>query len=388
MILTIKKIESLKPKEKAYKVSDGGGLYLYVSTAGSKVWRTDYNIDGKYKTHTYAKYPDVGLMEARKLHAVFKDKPSSGRRAKQTFKEVAEGWFKIKLPSLKNPKHQIQTANTLERYAFPSIGDKPIDTITRQDLISIVKAMSDKGIADSAERVASRMRMIFDFAVDCGEIEHHPAAGLSRVIAPQKSVPMPSIHPTQAGELLFKIDQYGEPVTRLGLLLAARCFARDKELRALRVEHVKLDERVIVVPGELMKMGKPHVIPLSRQVVKLLTEHRATNFLLESPFKRERPISENTLLFALYRLGYRGEMTTHGFRSLASTVLNESGLFKDDAIERQLAHDETNKVRKAYNRAEYLEERVEMMQWYSDWLDQQLANYLKGSGKQSQLNFS
>jgi integrase len=386
MVLSVKGIEAAKPKDKPYKLSDRDGLYLYIAPTGRKSWRSNYIELGKQKTVNFGGYPEVGLSEAREKNRLRKLEAKqrknhiakTGRKIR-TFKEAGLDWLRVKLPTLKNPKHQIQMRNTIEVYVFPTIGEKPLDEITRSDLISIVRFMSDKGIADSAGRIAGRIRMILDYAIDCGDIESHPASGLSRVIAPRKKIAMASIKPSQAGKLLSDILSYPEKVTQLGLLLAAHCFPRDNELRSMRFSDIRWNEKLWVIPEEQMKMGKTHVVPLSQQVLKLLPEFGTSDFVLESPFKPGHSISENTLLFALYRLGYKGLMTTHGFRSLASTVLNESGLFPSDAIERQLAHSETDKVRQSYNSAEYLDQRKEMMQWYSNWLDTQLENFKNSS---------
>jgi integrase len=381
VVLSVKAIEAAKPRAKPYKLSDRDGLYLHIAPTGRKTWRANYVHSGKQKTSSFGAFPDVSLADAREKNRLrkleVKDQkvhPSSSKHVR-TFQETALEWLKIKVPSLKNPKHQAQLLSTLEMYVFQSVGSKRLDEITRTDLVAIVRAMSDKGIAETADRVAGRIRMVFDYAIDCGDIEKHPATGLSRVIAPRKVVPMPSIKPSQTGKLLFDILSYPERVTRLGLLLVARCVPRDNEIRSMKFSDIVWKDKLWVIPGEQMKMGIPHVVPLSKQVLELLPKAGTSDFVLESPLRPGHSISENTLLFALYRLGYKGQMTTHGFRSLFSTVLNESGLFPSDAIERQLAHEETNKVRGSYNHAEYLEQRKEMMQWYSDWLDTQLENF-------------
>ncbi len=220
--------------------------------------------------------------------------------------------------------------------------------------------------------------MVLNYAVDEGHSESHPATGLTRVINERKrKKPMASIDPVLAPQLMAAIDGYAEPVTRLGLLLMAHTFVRVGELRGMRWSELVKGDPVWVVPEERMKLRIPHVVPLSAESLRLLEALRlhtgTTEYVFESPLRPGHPISENTLLFALYRLGYRGQMTAHGFRSLASTVLNGSGLHSKDAIERQLAHKETDEVRGAYNRAEYLPERREIMRWWSEWLLAQRA---------------
>ena len=223
----------------------------------------------------------------------------------------------------------------------------------------------------------SSRNMVFDYAQDAGILDSHPASGLTRVLqSRQTKKPMASIAPAEAGELFRAIESYPEIITRLGLQLLAHTFVRPGELRGMRWNELVADDAVWIVPAERMKLRKPHVVPLSRQALAILAQLRDMtgdrDLVLDSPQRPGHPLSENTFLFALYRLGYRGRMTAHGFRSLASTVLNESG-FEPDVIERQLAHQESDAVRAAYNRAEYLPRRREMMQWWADWMEARSA---------------
>lgn len=367
-MLTQKKIEAAKPLGKLYKLADQDGLYLAVTPAGGKSWRYNHAQGGKQQTKTYGRWPAMSLADARAAHAAFQDAPDTA----PTFRAVAEDWLRIKLPTLSNPKHQHQTRETLERHVFPEIGDKPIDQIKRVKLVEVVKAVDALGITETAHRVAGRIGMVFAYAQDCGIIEANPATGLTRVLSPRKvKQHMPCIHPREAKQLMQDIDNYGEEVTRLGLKLLALTFARVGELRGMRWDEI--DGSFWVVPEYRMKMGKPHVVPLSSQALAVLDRLRQINgdseLVLDSPERQGHSLSENTFLFALYRLGYRGRMTAHGFRALASTVLNEQSQFSKDAIERQLAHKETDAVRAAYHRAEYLEERVKMMGWWGAWLE-------------------
>ena len=226
---------------------------------------------------------------------------------------------------------------------------------------------------ETAHRVAGRIAAVFDYAIDVGHIEAHPASGLVRVLQSRKvKKPMASIPPTETGALLRAIEGYDEPVTRLGLQLLAHTFVRVGELRYMRWSELREDGAVWVVPGERMKLRLPHVVPLSQQARAVLASLHVLSgdreFVLNSPVRPGHPISENAFLFALYRLGYRGRMTAHGFRVLASTVLNEQSGFAHDVIERQLAHKETDAVRAAYNRAEYLDTRRELMRWWGGGL--------------------
>ena len=375
MGLTAKAVEAARPQERAYKLADGAGLYLFVSPAGGKSWRANYQRAGKQATRTYGRWPDVSLADARRAHAAARDAAEAQAQAPRvpTFEEVARAWLKLKLPTLSNGKHQVQVVNTLERFVFPAVGPRPIDTLRRAELVAVVQAVQSGGKIETAHRVAGRITAVFDYAVDAGHLESHPAAGLVRVLQARKTKkPMASIAPAEAGALLRAIDDYDEPVTRLGLQLLAHTFVRVGELRGMRWDELREDGAVWVVPAERMKLRLPHVVPLSEQAQAVLASLRLLtgdgDLVLDSPLRPGHALSENTFLFALYRLGYRGRMTAHGFRSLASTVLNEQSGFAHDVIERQLAHKETDAVRAAYNRAEYLPQRRELMRWWGQWL--------------------
>ncbi|SEF29807.1 integrase arm-type DNA-binding domain-containing protein [Variovorax sp. NFACC27] len=373
MTLTVKAVDAARPREKAYKLADAHGLYLYVSPKGAKSWRANYTEAGKQKTRTYGLYPRVSLAEARKTHLAGREE-APARKLAPTFETVMRDWLKAKLPTLSNGKHQIQVANTLERYALPFLGKLSIDEIPRSELVKVVRAAQAGGKIETGHRVASRISAVFDYAQDTGLIEQHGAAGLTRVLVARKTKkPMSSIPPEEAGGLMRAIDGYDDSVTRLGLLLLAHTFVRVGELRGMLWGELKEGGAVWVVPETRMKMRMPHVVPLSRQAQSILAKLREMSgdgaLVLDSPIHPGHPLSENTFLFALYRLGYRGRMTAHGFRALASTVLNERSGFPHDVIERQLAHKETDAVRAAYNRAEYLTQRRELMQWWSNWLE-------------------
>ena len=374
MTLTVKAVEAAKPKDKPYKLTDGAGLYLNITPAGGKSWRSNYMVAAKQKTRTYGRWPELSLAEARKAHAAAREAPAAA--TVDTFETVAKDWLKAKLPGLSNAKHKIQVENTLERFAFPHFGKKPIDSIRRADLVNAVRAAQEGGRVETAHRVAGRITAVFDHAVDTGVIEHHGAAGLTRVlVARQVKKPMASIPPAAAPKLLVDVDGYPELITRLGLQLLAATFVRVRELTGMRWDELREEGAIWVIPETRMKSGLPHVVPLSTQCRAILARLKEMtgdgDLVLESPMRAGKPLSENTFLFALYRLGYRGTMTAHGFRALASTVMNESSGFPHDVIERQLAHKETDAVRAAYNRAQYLPRRRELMQWWSDWLDSQ-----------------
>ena len=290
-----------------------------------------------------------------------------------TFAESAERWLAQHLPELSHANSQRTVEQSIRDYVLPVIGRQRLDELRRGDLVDVVRRVAAAGKVETAHRLGQRIRAILDHAVDHGDIESHPGAGLSRVLPAVEKTPMVAVTPAELPALMNAIDSYLEPVTRLGLLLLAHTFTRTNELIGAQWAEIR-DPETWVIPEERMKRRIPHVVPLSRQVRAMLDELRAMTeeespFILASSQNPRCSISNNTLLFALYRLGYKGRMTGHGFRAVASTVLNESKLWGRDAIERQLAHRETDLVREAYHRAEYLEERRRMMQWWSDYLE-------------------
>ncbi len=294
-----------------------------------------------------------------------------------TFAAAAERWLELKLPSLDSGPNQRTVEQSIRTHAIPLLGHKKLTEITRANLVEVVRKIAADGKIETAQRVGQRLCKIFDLAVDSGDMESHPAAGLARVLPSRKRSRMPALKPSELPALLEAIHGYSEPVTRAGLLLLAHTFTRTTELIGARWEEIR-DPETWVVPEERMKRRLPHVVPLSPQVRSILEDVRAmgdgSRYFLASSVNPMSGLSSNTLLYALYRLGYRGRMSGHGFRAIASTVLNESKLFHPDAIERQLAHGETDAVRAAYHRAEYLEERRRMMNWWSQYLESLAAS--------------
>jgi integrase len=281
------------------------------------------------------------------------------------------------MPQLKNAKHKQQVQYRLDTFVSPYIGKRAIDSLKRADFVAIEQKIQQGGIIETAHRVAIHIRQVMDYAVDNGKIESHSANNLSRVLQTPIVKHMNCVPLDQAAQLFKDIQTIEEPMNRLGLMLVALTFVRSSELRFMKWNEIK-DKTFWVIPGERMKMKKPHVVPLSGYALQILKEIEIHNgeyeYVFNSPVKSNKPISENCLLDALYGLGYRHKMTVHGFRALASTVLNEQSPFAHDVIERQLAHQETDAVRAAYNRAEYLDERIKLMDWWADWIVSKLAS--------------
>lgn len=373
MALSARAIDTAKPREAAYKLADRDGLYLFVSPAGGKSWRANYREAGKQKTRTYGRWPGMTLAQAREAHAAARGGVAEPETAASpTFEETARKWLLVHLPGLSNPKHRHQVEETLSTYVYPAIGSRPLGEIKRAELVAAIQAAGLAGKVETAHRVAGRISAVFAYAQDAGIIESHPAANLARVLVPRKvQKPMASIPPDEAGALMRAIDTYPDTVTRLALELLSLTFVRVGELRGMQWDELREDGAVWLVPAQRMKAKLPHVVPLApraRAILAQLREMTDGTLVLDSPTNPGHPLSENTLLFALYRLGYRGRMTAHGFRALASTVLNERSGFPADVIERQLAHRETDAVRAAYHRAEYLPQRRELMVWWANWL--------------------
>jgi integrase len=389
MALTEMAVRNAKPREKAYKLADEKGLYLFIKPNGSKAWRLKYRFLGKEKTLSIGLYPDVSLSDARNARdnarkqladkidpglAKQVSKRSAKEAAENSFEAIAQEWY-AKYSSKWSPSHGERILRRLERDIFPGIGRRPISEITALELLTTLRRMENRGAIETAHRAHQNCGQVFRYAIATGRAERDPSSDLKGAIPPAKKKHHASITNTRAiGELLRAINGYqGHFVTQCALRLAPLVFVRPGELRHAEWSEFNLATAEWRIPAEKMKMRVPHIVPLSTQAITILRELRALTgngkYLFPSVRSAKRPMSENTVLGALRRLGYTGdEMTGHGFRSMASTLLNEQG-WNPDAIERQLAHGERNTVRAAYNYAEYLPERKKMMQHWADYLD-------------------
>ncbi len=385
MPLTNTVIKNAKPREKPYKLFDGGGLYIEIRPNGSKLWRLQYRYEGRQKLLSMGSYPTVTLKQARgkrddakKLLADGID-PSAARKAAKaaesdTFLAVAKEWY-ANQEKVWRPSYREKITRYIDKHLAPWLGSRPIAGIEPPELLEALRHIEGRGhheTAHTAHQVAGR---IFAYGIATGRCRRNPANDIRGALAPAKTKNFASIHdPKEIGALLRAIDGYsGDFVTRQALRLLPLVFVRPGELRNAVWDEIDLDEALWKIPAERMKMARPHLIPLSRQSVYILEEtHQLTStadYVFPSIRSRGRPISENTLNAALRRLGYtKDQMTAHGFRSMASTRLHEMG-WNPQAIERQLAHVERNSVKAAYNHAEHLEERKRMMQAWADYLD-------------------
>lgn len=391
MPLTDVTVRKAGPRTKSYKLADGNGLYLEIMPNGAKYWRMKYRVAGKEKRLALGVYPEVSLSsarqgreDARRQLAQGIDPSAARKEAKQikvakaeavadTFEAVAREWM------ARQDVAEV-TANksrwTLETFLFPEIGHRPIAEIKPPELLAALRKVEATGKLESAKRARVKAGQVFRYAILEGKAEIDPTASLRGALKSPKIKHHAAItDPAQVGELLRAIDGFtGQPITLAALKLAPLVFVRPGELRHAEWAEFDLDAAMWRIPGEKMKMKAPHLVPLSKQAVIVLRDlyllSGEARYVFPGLRSASRPMSENTVTAALRRLGYTGdEMTGHGFRSMAATRLNEMG-WNADAIERQLAHAETNKVREAYTHAaQYLDERKRMMQAWADYLD-------------------
>lgn len=390
MALSATALRNAKPKDKPYKMADGGGMYLLVKPNGGMYWRLDYRFEGKRKTLALGVYPDVSLKMARdRRHdarqqiadgidpALAKKayKKQSAHAAANTFETVAREWHEKKRGAWKE-SHAETVLLRLEKHVLPWIGNKPIDSLDATHLLPMLRRIEDSGATETAHRMRQICSQVFRYAIATARATRDPAADLKGALKPVKTQHFASItDPDKIGALLRAIDGYtGSFVTKCALQLAPLVFVRPGELRRAEWSEINFDEAEWRIPAEKMKMNAPHIVPLSEQALDIIKELQPLTgrgqYLFPSVRTAKRPMSENTINAALRRLGYaKDEMTGHGFRSMASTILNEQQVWHRDAIERQLAHAERDNVRAAYNYAEHLPERRRMMQAWADYLD-------------------
>lgn len=388
MPLTDTAIRNAKPKEKQYKLSDQRGLYLLVLKSG-KYFRFDYRFAGKRKTLALGVYPDTSLAEAREKRdearkLLAKDIDPSERKkekkaalkemAKNNFESIAREWIEKKRAKWSDG-HTHGVTRKLELNIFPWLGKRPIKQISTKELLRILEKMEKRGVPYSAGRVKSIVGQVFRYAIATDRAENDPSVALTGALTSTERKNRAALtDPNKIGGLLRAIDDYdGHIVTISALKLAPLVFVRPGELRHAEWSEVDLENATWKIPTEKMKMKSPHIVPLSRQAMEIFKTLKPITgngrYVFPSLRSTVRPMSNNTVNAALRRLGYsKEEMTGHGFRGMASTLLHEQG-WKSDVIERQLAHAERNSVKAAYNHAEHLPERTKMMQAWADYLD-------------------
>jgi len=384
------KARNAKPRPKPYKIADGEGLFLLITPGGGKYWRLKYFYAGKEKLLALGVYPEVTLadarerrIQARKVLAAGNDPAEAKKQARRlaiiksgnSFETVAREWFEQRKHEWAPSSASTMLAR-LERHLFPKLGRRPIADITPTEVLEALRVIEERGTLETARRMMQSCGKIFMYAIATGRAERNPVPDLRGALKTPVVRHYSFLKADDLPKYLKKLTDYdGSPLTRLALRLLLLTFVRTSELR--RAEWTEIDWKKAEwrIAPQRMKMKELHIVPLSRQAIAVLRQLQkltSGRYVFPNLHNPSACMSENTMLYALYRMGYHSRTTGHGFRSTASTILNEHG-FRADVIERQLAHSERNAVRAAYNHAQYLPERRKMMQWWADYLDQVAA---------------
>jgi len=382
-------VRKAKPSSKPKKFSDGGGLFLLLHPSGSKYWRMKYRFIGKEKLLAFGVWPEVSLTEARKKRNEAKQLLKSGKdpsAAKKnlkvsqkvaqsnTFGSVTEEWLEIKQKEWKSPYFD-DVKSSIEIHLLPDLSQRPIEDITSSEILSVLKKIEEQGKLEVASRSRQKCGAIFTYANLRQLCTSNPVSNLKGALASPKKNKFNSLSPKDLPQFLVKLDEYdGAIITKLALRFVLLTFARTVEIRFANWNEFDLEDEEPIwrIPEEKMKMGREHVVPLSSQALVVLKEVRrftqGDKYVFHQLNNPNKPMSENTMLYAMYRMGYHSRATVHGLRATMSTLLNEKG-HNPDVIEHLLSHQDPNKVRAAYNRAEYLSERRITLQWLADHLD-------------------
>lgn len=394
MALNEAKIRAAKPRAKLYKIADAGGLYLAVKPNGSKLWRYKYRLHGKENTYSIGDYPRVGIIDARREHVAAKDQvlkgehPITKRRAEAsakrlaaatTFAAIAEEWYAAKMAAgAWKPYYAAQIRTGLDTDLLPSLGKCPIDTIAPMDVLDVLNSVINRGAPTVAINLRQWASQVFRLAVRSGRCSTDPAATLRGVVLRPPVQHAKALGREDAGVLLTRINGYrGNLTTKCALQLMAYTFVRTVEMRRAEWTEFDLESLVWTIPAHKMKKKRIHVVPITRQVARILETLRpltgAGPFLFPNTRRAHDVMSATTVNRALEHMGYASsDITGHDFRATASTMLYEKG-YREDLVEMQLAHVEEKKTKRAYNHAKYLDERRGMMQWFADELDASAA---------------
>ena len=407
MALTDTAIRKIKPTDKSFKITDSSGLYLLIKPNGSKLWYMKYRIDGKEKKLAFGPYPDVSLFKARQLRDAARSRvregadPAADKKIAQqkkknghTFRQIAMNWH---ADHRRWSAHYATTIQRrLEMYVFPDIGDSLIDQITTETLLFTLRKVESKGFLEITARLKNYVTEIMRYAVKKQLLKSNPALDLDGEFTPPETQHYPAQPLEKLPELLSRTDSYsGRLLTRYALKLSLLFFVRSSELRFARWNEIDWQQKLWIIPEEReqienvrfshrgTKMKTQHIVPLSDQAIAVLKQIEALSghlaFIFPGEYDQDKCMSDNTINKALRVMGYdtKKEICGHGFRAMACSALSESGLWRKDAIEKQMSHQERNSVRAAYiHKAEYLEERIAMMQWWADYLDANLNGYI------------
>lgn len=386
MKLTARQVDTSRPKDKPYKLSDGGGLYLLVNPNGSRYWRLKYRIAGKEKLLALGVYPDITLAVARQKRADAKKVLAAGGdpgQEKQEEKQAKEQAVANSFERLAMEWHTHKSTSWSEGYAehllmylkkdiFPFIGQKAITDISQVEMLNVLRKMEQRGVLDKLKKTRQACRQIFTYAIITGRAEHNPVSDLAGALKSPKQQHYPHLLVDQIPDFLRALSEYsGSTITRNATRLLMLTGLRTIELRASEWVDIDFDKGVWNVPAERMKMRRPHLVPLSTQVRELLEEiHQLTGrgkYVFPGRNDAGKPMSEASINQVIKRIGYDGKATGHGFRHTMSTILHEQG-YNTAWIETQLAHVDKNSIRGTYNHAQYLDGRREMLQWYADYM--------------------
>lgn len=380
MKLTDKTVKAAQPRDKLYRIFDGEGLYLEIHPNGSKYWRMKCRFNDREDRLAFGVYPKVSLSDARQKRQEAQDTLDAGKNPRYVatgqleipFRQVAIAWFDARKGGWSD-KYAATVLRRLESDVFPKLGHRDIRQIGPQDILAVIRPIDARGAPEKAKRVLRYINCIFAYAIiTIGEMKYSPALGLHVAISTRPVKHNPYLKEEELPEFLKRLDDYqGSRTTVLATRFLLLTMTRTSETRFARPEEIDWKAKLWKIQEDRMKMGRPHLVPLSKQALAVLKEaiELGGEYIFPSPIRHGRPISENTILYALYDLGYRGKLTGHGFRATASTILNERG-YNTLAIERQLAHVDRNTVRASYNHAEFLSERRELVQAWADLLDE------------------
>ena len=387
MKLTIRQIDTTKPRDKAFKLSDGGGLYLLVNPSGSKYWRLKYRFVGKEKLLAIGVYPDISLAQARsrreeakKLLLEGKDpgqerkleKLSRQLEVESSFEAIAREWYTRRFDRW-SVSYREEMMRTFEKDVFPFIGHRPIKDIKPLELLEVLSKLETRGATEKARKVRQRCGEVWKYAIVTGRAEYNPAPDLASALVVHEKEHYAFLMKDELPDFLRTLETYsGSILVKIAMKLTMLTGVRPGELRKAEWSEFDFEKQLWHIPKERMKMGRPHMVPLSNQVIDLLNQLRPItsihSLLFPGRNDPKKPMSDMALTVLVRRIGYSGRVTGHGFRHTMSTILHEQG-FNTAWIETQLAHVDKNSIRGTYNHAQYLEGRRDMMQWYADYID-------------------
>lgn len=387
MKLSDAKIRGLKPKEKQFKLADGDGMYILIKPNGTKLWRLKYRFNGKENIYSIGTYPEVTLERARKIRLEIRQllhdgiEPNQKKRIDSTvqanseqedFQSIAYDWHEKNCRKW-TQEHSNKLKNWIEKDVLPYLGHYRISEIKSPDVLDVIRRIEKRGANDVARRVLSICSQIFRYAIPLGKCDYDVTVGINNTLEVRKRTNFKCVTVDEFPKLIQDIQNHNcNIVTKSALKLIVLTFVRSSELREAKWSEINFERGEWRIPADRMKMREQHIVPISSQANRLLQDLNKitsnSDYIFPNINNPNKVMSENTMLYALYDMGYYNKMTVHGFRQIASTILNENN-FSSDAIERQLSHAERDNVRRAYNHAQYLPERKQMMQWWGDYIE-------------------